>query len=146
MAEQLDALRNPLFDPQKSVILSRAAGVVPKKLGSLQIFDSKVESISADANGYRFHTLTTAPAVLVVSQTYYPGWKAFVDGHEVPVFDADYALTGFALPEGTHDVRFIFYSPTFRVGLILTSISAVILGWMGFRRIITPIFSPCERL
>jgi uncharacterized membrane protein YfhO len=45
----------------------------------------------AGTNRYDFRM---AKSLLVVSQVYYPGWRATVDGKRVPVLAANYALTG----------------------------------------------------
>jgi len=41
---------------------------------------------------------------MVLSQTFYPGWKALVDGTQTDVFPVDIAPTGIVLSAGTHDV------------------------------------------
>jgi uncharacterized membrane protein YfhO len=64
---------------------------------------------------------------LVVSQTYYPGWQAAVDGIPTNVFRVDGTLTGVAVPAGTHEVRLVFRPLSFRIGLGLTMLSATIL-------------------
>jgi uncharacterized membrane protein YfhO len=56
------------------------------------------------------------PRFLVHLDTYYPGWKAYVDGEETPVYRADEAFKAVVLPEGTHDMRFVFRSPLAYVG------------------------------
>ena len=49
-------------------------------------------------------------AYLVFSDTYYPGWRALVDGVETKVLRANYAFRGIKLPEGAKHVVF-FYDP-----------------------------------
>jgi Bacterial membrane protein YfhO len=63
-------------------------------------------------------------AFLVYSGTAYPGWKATVEGSQVPVTCADGALLGVVLPPGKHDVV-IYYSPdVFRVGAYLSLVAS----------------------
>jgi hypothetical protein len=130
LSKQLDRVKDPSFDPEQVVTTS---ALIPAAAGTntaLTSFESNVEVVAADANSYGFRTRGTAPAVLVVSQTYYPGWRAFVDGRETPVFDADYALTGFAIPEGQHEVRFEFAPRSVRIGLSFTLSSVALLAGM----------------
>jgi hypothetical protein len=51
----------------------------------------------------------------VFSEIYYPeGWKAKVDGKEVPILKTDYLLRGLELKNGKHKVEFTFDLPKFR--------------------------------
>lgn len=58
---------------------------------------------------------------LVLADTYYPGWKAYVDGQEVPIYKANGILRGIMIEgEGNHIVEFK-YEPTFIIlGFILS--------------------------
>jgi len=47
-------------------------------------------------------------AYLVLSDTYYPGWRALVDGVEKKILRANYAFRGIQLPEGAKHVVFFF--------------------------------------
>jgi uncharacterized membrane protein YfhO len=62
-------------------------------------------------------------SLLVVSQIYYPGWRATVSGERVPVVAANYALTGIPVPAGDHEVRFVFDPASFKIGLAITILS-----------------------
>lgn len=81
-----------------------------------------------------------AGAALVVSENYYPGWTATVDGQPAAVGRADYVLTGVALPEGAREVELRFDSQPYRTGkmitLIMTALAALMVvgGLVGERR------------
>jgi uncharacterized membrane protein YfhO len=51
---------------------------------------------------------TAEPAILFISQTHYPGWRAFVDGRRRDILRADYALTAVLLPANSRDVVLTF--------------------------------------
>lgn len=51
----------------------------------------------------------SARQLLVVSDTWYPGWRATVDGNEVPVHRTNYMFRGVFVPAGEHTVRFDFW-------------------------------------
>jgi uncharacterized membrane protein YfhO len=45
---------------------------------------------------------------LVLSDTYFPGWTAAVDGRETPIYRANYTFRAVALPAGAHTVTFSY--------------------------------------
>ncbi|MDT5124235.1 MAG: hypothetical protein QOC96_3717 [Acidobacteriota bacterium] len=73
-------------------------------------------------------TTSSAPALLVTSDTFYPGWRAFLDGTEVRLFRADYALRGVPVPAGSHLVRFSFRPKSFTYGAAVSAFSLLILA------------------
>ncbi len=64
---------------------------------------------------------------LVLSEVYYRGWDAWVDGVKTPVERVNYTLRGIALPPGQHRVEFIFRAPSFRTGAAYSVLGAMIL-------------------
>jgi hypothetical protein len=64
-----------------------------------------------------------ANAALVVSENYYPGWSATVDGRPAAVGRADYVLIGVGLPAGARTVELSFSSPRYEQGKVVTLLS-----------------------
>ena len=64
-----------------------------------------------------------AGSALLVSENYYPGWHATVDGKPAGVGRADYVLTGVQLPEGGRNVKLWFDNDTYDRGKIITLIA-----------------------
>jgi hypothetical protein len=66
--------------------------------------------------------------VAVFSEIYYDkGWKAFVDGEEIPYFRADYLLRAAQLPGGNHKVEFKFEPQSYYVGETISLVASVLL-------------------
>ncbi|MFM9105636.1 MAG: YfhO family protein, partial [Chloroflexota bacterium] len=57
------------------------------------------------------------PALLILTDLYYPGWSATIDGKPAPIHAVDLAFRGVAVPAGTHRVDFTYAPGSFRVGL-----------------------------
>jgi hypothetical protein len=80
---------------------------------------------------------TPEPAFLVISETYYPGWKADIDGAATKIYRANYAFRALAIPAGSHRVR-IYYSPlSFKIGIAISifglGLTIFLLLWSGKR-------------
>jgi hypothetical protein len=129
---ELDRLKNAAFDPLKSATISETSLGLPSAgnvaagafTGSATITESSVV-------GLTINTQASSPALLIVSQTFYPGWKAVSDGNKTGILRVDATLTGVAVPAGTHEIRLTFQPLSFRIGLGLTVLSTVILLLMA---------------
>lgn len=81
-------------------------------------------------------TESDQPKLLFLSDNYYPGWKATVDGNEVEVLRADYTFRAVPLVGGKHIVRFYFESQSFELGALLSALSLIFtFGILYFRKI-----------
>lgn len=68
----------------------------------------------------------TPPGILVLADTWYPGWTATVDGHPAPVLPVDAVFRGVELGEGTHTVQFDFDPISHKAGRWI-SLAALLL-------------------
>jgi uncharacterized membrane protein YfhO len=88
-------------------------------------------------NEVRLAVHTDAPALLVLSDVYYPGWQGYVDGTRVPIYRTDAAFRGVAVPAGSHEVRMRFWPRSLRAGLAMAAAGAALmlaaLGLAGWR-------------
>jgi hypothetical protein len=75
------------------------------------------------------------PSLLVVAESYFPGWKAEVDGKEVTVVEADGAFLGVPLSPGTHKVELRYHRPAVAaVGRWITGLTLL----AGLALLVTP--------
>jgi hypothetical protein len=98
---------------------------------------SGVNLLSETNNRLVLGTKADGNCLLVLSDTYYPGWKAFVDGKETKIYRADYTFRGIPLSAGTHQVEFVYDPLSFKLGIgatILGILGCVGLGWVGRRK------------
>jgi len=70
----------------------------------------------------------TRPGLLIVSQAWFPGWRATVDGRPTPVVRADGLLQGVPVPAGNHHVTISYHPPGLRWGALLTVLTAAALA------------------
>jgi hypothetical protein len=124
--------------PVRSVAIFDTSSKVPgAQVSSLPAPLVMTTHVDAYAPGHIVLTLSDpAPkgSALVVSENFYPGWRAMVDGKPATVERADLSLMGVALPEGAKKVELNFSSDTYKEGKTITlaalaiSILAVLAG------------------
>jgi len=74
-----------------------------------------------------------SPGLVVLTDWWYPGWHAYLDGREQPILHADYALRGVEVDAGDHELIFRYEPQSFARGVQLASVgAAMVLGWYLF--------------
>jgi Bacterial membrane protein YfhO len=75
-------------------------------------------------------TQSTGPRMLVLTDLYYPGWQALVDGRPAPIYRANYAFRGVPVPGGAHVVEFRYRPLSFLTGAIISGLTLLgLIGW-----------------
>ena len=69
-----------------------------------------------------------APSMVVVSQSYYPAWQAYVDGHATRLWRANYAFQAVEVPAGRHRIELRYQDTAFRAGLLISAAGLLICG------------------
>ncbi|MGD9317853.1 MAG: YfhO family protein, partial [Anaerolineae bacterium] len=129
----LDLMASPAFDPAREVVLfepPRADNPAP----ALARFRSQVELTGDEPLQVTLDAETNQPGFLVLSDLYYPGWEATVDGQPVPIYQANGAVRAVDLEAGAHRVEFRFRPRPLRYGALISGLSilAVVVGrWLG---------------
>jgi hypothetical protein len=114
--DQTQALRGVLeqgFDPARRALLERdpriepSPGVVPTPGAYREVTPEDV----------RVEVEAVEPSIVVVRNSYDPGWTATVDGRPAPVIPTDYLVQGVPVPAGRHEVRLVYRDPDIARGL-----------------------------
>jgi hypothetical protein len=143
----LDWMRAPAFDPATTVVLLEPpdalaldqASPAPASLAAQGAeeagFTAQVEVVSYEAQRVIVEAELSAPGWLVLSDTYYSGWEATVDGRSTPVYQANGCVRAVSVPRGQHKVVFRFRPRSFYRGALISSVSAVswVVIWLAFR-------------
>lgn len=87
--------------------------VCPGTSDQASITRYSAESVTIDAE-------MACDGMLVLSDNYYPGWSATVDGHPSDIYEVDLALRGVAVPAGSHKIVFHYRPRSFVLGFALT--------------------------
>jgi hypothetical protein len=116
------------FDPSKESFVHEEfkSKIDEKRLGLANNASIKLTSYHPDKMEYEYSAPNDVFAVF--SEVYYDkGWKAYVDGEEVPILRADYILRALQLPGGNHKVEFVFDPETVKISSIVSLIGSIIL-------------------
>jgi uncharacterized membrane protein YfhO len=126
---QLARVKDPSFDAERSVVVPAALAVRDRlNQDGADKSANTVSFVSGAMNETVFQIANGQPGLLVLSQIYYPGWVAFVDGKKTSVVRADYALTAVPLDSGNHTVRLAFQPSSYRIGLAISIVSCICLA------------------
>jgi len=134
--EALELLADPDFDPLDTVILEEEPELpLP---GAMSGAKSTVTILEYEPSRIVLEGECSQDGMLVVSEVYYPGWRALVDGREAKIHRANHALRALELEVGSHGVELVYDPLSFKIGLVIsagTLIAIVSLAvWSSMRR------------
>jgi hypothetical protein len=101
----LRLLRDDSFDHRSIAVVETAPGFASHVSDSIS---SVVHITSRAPDRMAFDVTTDSTGILVLSEVYFPEWRATLDGRPVLIYPVDCALRGITIPAGTHRVE-MFY-------------------------------------
>jgi hypothetical protein len=123
-AGALARMNEPDFDPTVEVVLYDEPTILSRSGepsgGAARVIRHEPSRVVVQAS-------TPEAAYLVLLDNHYDGWRAEVDGRELPVLRAYHTFRAVPLPAGEHEVIFRFESPRLRAGLIVSATTALLL-------------------
>jgi hypothetical protein len=127
----LATLREPAFDIRSAALFDTSATVQGTTVTTPpDPIDLPVEVVSYAPGEIRLRLSRPAPegSALVVSENFYPGWTATVDGRPAEAARADYVLIGVPLAEGAREVTLRFRSAPYETGKTITLVALGLAG------------------
>jgi hypothetical protein len=119
----LERLGEPEFDPRRVAILPHRPDLT---LPSQVEGESSVVILERHPERMVLKVDMAADGLLVLSEVYYPGWHAYADGEEVPIYRADHVLRAVPLREGHHRVEMVFDPLWPKVGLAVSGVTLLL--------------------
>jgi hypothetical protein len=144
--------RATILPDHPDVVLSALAGLEPRAgvvmtvdlldglaAGPRQSFTA-AEWTSTDPDRPELFVTTRAPGLLVVADSWMPGWTATVDGRPAPVLRGNYAQRVIPLPDpGRHVIVMLYRAPGLFLGCAMSLVSAmawlIIVIWRAWARV-----------
>ena len=91
--------------------------------GTASILEDTAQRVTVAAN-------MATPGLIVLSDRWDPGWKAYLDGKQVPIVCANHAMRGVVVPAGQKKLQFRYEPPTLFWGSMLSGVAIVLwLVW-----------------
>ena len=142
--DTLSALTNDAVDFRKVVFLPHEARAELKAKAS----DSASVTIQQlSSNKIIAETHADQPCMVVISQAFYPCWRASVDGRPTKLFRANYAFQAFEVPAGRHLLKITYQNRLFYFGFLISIAGLFAWAFIWYRSIYSnPCASPATRL
>ncbi len=134
--DALVAMANGEVDLRRTAMLDQKPAIEPAPGDSAAV----VTTVRSGAQDQAYRVTLDRPGLLVVSEVYYPDWKATVDGQPADVLRANHVLRAVALPAGSHEVVFHYDASRVReaAAISITTFVLTLLvgvgGWLLGRK------------
>ncbi len=113
-------IQNPAFRPEQIAVVENGPRLEGQGSGRIEVVRYRPNQVCLIVH-------TDAPALLVLSDVYYPGWQGYVDGAKVPVYRTDATFRGIVVSAGSHEVQMRFMPRSFLIGLGLAAAGLLLL-------------------
>lgn len=132
MDAALAALAAPTFDPRAEAVTADSSADslgLPTRAAPLAAATATVERVSPTQ--LRVTVDTPQPGLLVLAESYAPGWQATVNGAPAPALQVDGPLLGTAVPGGPSIVEWRYAPRSFSLGAQLSLLTLAVLAGVG---------------
>ncbi len=138
----LAALKQPSFEPLHTVVLARHNDIPsgPETAEQLtpSIMAGPVSVLEYNQNEIVLAAHADRAGYLVLSEVWFPGWLATVNGEPAPVLRANYAFRALPVPAGELQVRLWYAPESWRRGIALFGVGILLLAGLSLLRLVAP--------
>jgi hypothetical protein len=135
--DALGLMRSPSFDPETTVVLLEPPDVpstsetAETARDQLEDLETTVDVMAYEPNRVVIEATLNSPGWLVLSDTYFPGWEATVDGHRTRTYQANGCVRAVPLQAGQHEIVFQYRPRPFFLGAAISGVSVVLFVIIG---------------
>ncbi len=123
----IDAIYSDQFDLRQKIILEedpQESFMTPTQ-GATKTNITKVDLLTYKSQSLEYLIEVPHGGFLFISDNYFPGWKAFVDGKQVKIYRADYSFRAISVPGGRHKVSLVYDPNSVKYGIYLSLASLI---------------------
>jgi len=130
--EVLKYIFSKSFDPEKEVVLEEMVSNKQEAGGRIQNTEYRIQNteskiIRYEPNKVVIDVKTPNDGFVFLSDTYYPGWKATIDGKKTRLYRANYCFRAVKVEKGDHLIEMRFLPKSFVIGLAGSIISLIFI-------------------
>lgn len=129
--EVLNMIANNDFSMGTTAIVNRCVltDIEEKNISAINVDkDTGIATCRSISNNTLIYDVSTETSgILVTTELYYPGWKAYVNGEKATILEVNGTNRGVVVPVGTSTVEFKFRPMELIVGIVLQMLTVVIL-------------------
>lgn len=127
------AIANSNFNPRAEVYLPTSAKPTLLATNTAAI---KISAAQFAAHRITAHVDATAPGLVVIAQSFYAPWRAYLDGRPAELLRANYAFQAVPVPAGPHELKLAYEDKKFQLGaaISLASLLVCAMAWLGFAK------------
>lgn len=118
----VDLLLQKDFDLQKQIVLEKRLVDFDLNTG----FKGEIGDLDYQSNVVKMKVKTSGNCLLFLSDNYFPGWQAEVDGQKVEIYRANYSFRAVPITAGDHQVVFSYHPASLRSGAIVSGIGFIL--------------------
>jgi hypothetical protein len=126
----LSSLVQTNYDPRQVVFLPLEA----QMFITANPTTARIVSQNIEAQQLQLRVIADASAMVVIAQSFYHPWQAFVDGNRVKLWPANHAFQALQVPAGTHEVKLVYKDRVFEAGATISLVSLAVVGVIWIRR------------
>ena len=123
----LEALSGGRWDPLQEVMLNEPISMQPKS-----DFEGRAKFMDYQDQRVLIHASLKSDGILVLADSFYPGWRVYVDGKEENILRANYFFRAVKLGMGDHRVEFDYDPYSFKIGLIISLTTLLVIIAVSF--------------
>ena len=126
-AKTLERLASKDFDPLVTVLVDE-----PMTLSNTAGFQAEARILVYGNHRVNIQASLDSPGILVLADSFYPGWNAYVNGRQEKIYRANLFFRAVRLSAGTHNVEFLYEPRSFAIGraVSIVTLSLIIAAWM----------------
>lgn len=132
--QRLKFISGPAFNPPDVAVLEEnpPIGVAQYPPASDEAHLLSWEKDEADL--LKIKVALEKPGVVVIADSYFPGWRLFVDGKPGKIYKVNEAFRGVPIEAGQHSIEMSYYPHSLRIGLWTTIASLFVITIVSFRK------------
>jgi len=117
---------------REAVVVGIEHADIPPALleGDTDLSVGTLETVDYGPDELVLHAELSRPGYLVYSDSFFPGWRAWIDGTEVTIYRTDGIIKGIVVPDGDHTVRFLYDPLSYKIGWLLFFLGLILTPFL----------------